>query len=135
MKQIIEKKTILAADDQSGQRLILDMLLSSDYDLTLANDGRQVLEHLKTHTPDLIILDIEMPVINGLEICDRIKKVKRLQHVPVIILTAADDERSQTLAKISKADAYITKPLTGKNFSSTVQEMLSRPRNATASEA
>jgi len=123
------RKTILAADDQAGQRLILDMLLSSDYDLTVVKDGKEALEHLKTHTPDLIILDIEMPVINGLEICDRIKKVKRLYQVPVIILTAAEDERSQTLAKMSKADAYVTKPLAGKNFSAKVAEMLERSQS------
>ena len=121
------KKTILAADDQAGQRLLLDVMLSVDYELILLKDGLEVLNYLKSNlAPDLIILDVEMPKVNGLDVCSRIKRVSRLQDIPVMILTANDDEATKTLAEMSKADRLVYKPLSGKDFSSIVKDLVNK---------
>ncbi len=121
-----QQKTILIADDEPGQRALLEMVLSAEgYRVTAVEDGRQVLDYLKEQTPDLMILDVKMPVLSGIDVCDRVKRIKRLQHIPIIILTALKDERIQTEARLAKADAVVLKPLSGKDFRLKVKSLLS----------
>jgi CheY-like chemotaxis protein len=128
--------TILIADDQNGQRVVLDMLLSLEgYQLELVADGREALDYLKDHTPDLAILDIDMPFLTGIEICDRMRRVPRLRPVPVIILTGLRDESSLTMARLVQADRVIMKPLEGKDFREIVRELISTPRKITPVDA
>ncbi|MBA2665745.1 MAG: response regulator [Trueperaceae bacterium] len=97
--------------------MVLDMILSVDaYDVVHASDGRETLEWLKGNTPDLAILDVAMPFVDGIDICTRMKKVSRLKDVPVIILTALRDERTRQRARLAPADALVAKPLEGKDF-------------------
>lgn len=116
---------VLIADDQEGHRKLLDLLLSLEgYELTLVEDGREALEHLQTHTPDLAILDVTMPFLSGLEVADRIRRVARLKDVKIIVLTAMRDERTRDLARAAKVDALVLKPLEGKDFRALVREVL-----------
>jgi len=119
--------TILVAEDLAGQRMILDMLLTVDgYDVQLVEDGVQALNYLKDHTPDLAILDVKMPNLDGIEVCRRMKKVTRLKAVPVIILTAMRDEATLQAARLAGADEIIVKPLEGKDFRDQVRRLLER---------
>jgi len=125
-----KKASILVADDLAGQRLILEMLLSVDgYDVTTVEDGKAALEFLKDHTPDLAILDVKMPYLTGIEVCDRMKRIPRLKHVPVLILTALRDEDTVQRAYDSQADEVIMKPLEGKDFRQTVKDLLAKGGN------
>ncbi len=122
--------TILIADDNAGQRNVLDLVLSADgYHVDAVQDGREALTYLKTNTPDLIILDVLMPHFSGLEVCGRVKRVPRLKHVPVMILTSLQDEETLASADMARADRLIIKPLSGKNLRSIVYELL-EPRFA-----
>jgi DNA-binding response OmpR family regulator len=117
--------TILVVDDHSGQRVILDMLLTLDgYEVVGLQDGREALEYLKTNTPSLVVLDVNMPFMSGTEICSRMRRIHRLARVPVIILTAMRDEKTLTEARLARADAVISKPLEGKDFRALVKELL-----------
>lgn len=121
--------TILVADDAEGQRMLLEMLLSADgHDVHSVADGRAALAYLKTATPDLAILDVAMPFVTGVDVCDRMRRVPRLRAVPVIILTALDDDRTRDMAHMAKADAVVTKPLEGKDFRAIVNEVLAAAR-------
>jgi CheY-like chemotaxis protein len=105
--------------------MVLEMLLSVDgYDVTTVEDGKAALDYLKGHTPGLAILDVKMPFMTGIEICDRMKRIPRLARVPVIILTAMRDEATMNAAKDAKADAVVLKPLEGKDFRQTVRRLL-----------
>lgn len=116
---------ILIADDQEGHRKLLDLLLSIEgYELTMAEDGREALEHLQQHTPDLAILDVTMPFLSGLEVADRMRRVGRLKDVKIIVLTASRDERTRELARLAKVDALVLKPLEGKDFRALVKAVL-----------
>ncbi|MFA5550089.1 MAG: response regulator [Trueperaceae bacterium] len=126
-----KKASILVADDLAGQRLILEMLLSVDgYNVTAVEDGKAALEYLRGNTPDLAILDVKMPYLTGIEVCDRMKRIPRLKHVPVIILTALRDEDTLQRARDSQADDVIMKPLEGKDFRQTVKDMLAKSAGA-----
>jgi len=121
---------ILVADDQEGQLVLIDMLLSLDgYEVVTVEDGRLALEWLAKNTPDMAILDVQMPFVDGIEICRRIKKISRLHGVPVMILTATRDEAKLEAARHAGANAVMRKPLEGKDFRSRVRELLT-PRPA-----
>lgn len=117
--------TILVADDLAGQRMVLEMLLSLDgYEVHSVEDGREALEYLQHNTPHLAILDVNMPHMTGIDVCDRMKRVPRLRDVPVIILTVMRDDRTTATARIAGADAIVMKPLEGKDFRAIVRDLL-----------
>lgn len=117
--------TLLIADDQAGQRAVLEMLLSLEgYELVTVEDGREALEWLKQNTPDLAILDVNMPHVDGLDVCRRMKRVTRLRQVPVLILTALRDDATMAAADEAEADVVVRKPLEGKDFREHVQRLL-----------
>ncbi|MEJ2356547.1 MAG: response regulator [Deinococcales bacterium] len=126
-----EPARILVADDDEGQRLVLDMLLTADgHTVDAVEDGREALDYLKETTPDLVILDVSMPGMSGIDICHRLKRIPRLQHVPVVILTALTDERTREMARVARADVIVNKPLEGKDFRATVRDLLTAGRSA-----
>jgi DNA-binding response OmpR family regulator len=110
------RPTVLIADDEPSIRQFLEVILSADFDVASVPDGRAAADYLKVNTPDLIILDVNMPHVNGLDLCSKLKRMLRFEHTPIIILTANQDERTKDHAKLSKADVFVTKPLSGKNF-------------------
>lgn len=123
--------SILVADDLEGQRLVLEMLLSVDgYDVTMVEDGKAALDYLKTNTPDLAILDVKMPYLTGIEVCRRMKRIPRLKHVPVMILTALRDDETVRSAWEHHADEVILKPLEGKDFRETVKRLIAKGQGA-----
>lgn len=120
---------ILVADDQEGQLVLVDMLLSIDgYEIVTVQDGREALEWLSRNTPDAAVLDVQMPFVDGIEVCRRIKAVRRLKHVPVAILTGMRDEGKLESARIAGADAIVRKPLEGKDFRATVRDLVAAGR-------
>lgn len=103
------------------------MLLSVDgYDVHLVEDGLEALQYLKDNTPDLAILDVMMPNVNGIEVCLRMKRNVRLRDVPVMMLTALRDESTKAEIDAAKAEALIYKPLEGKDFRETVKSLLNQ---------
>ncbi len=124
-----DTRTILVAEDDVAFTVVVEMLLSVDgHDVVKVADGREALAWLKEHTPDLAILDVAMPHLSGIEVCSRMKRVRRLQDVPVIILTGLRDAATRELARQAKADALVLKPLEGKDFRTLVQRVLAGER-------
>ena len=105
-----EAKTLLIVDDNADIRTYLRTILKGKYQLFEAEDGQKGLEIAKEQVPDLIISDVMMPVMNGLEFCQRIKDDMVTSHIPVILLTARALNQHQIEGYESGADAYITKP-------------------------
>ena len=117
------------ADDDEAFTVVVDMLLSADgHDVVKVVDGREALAWLKDHTPDLAILDVAMPHLDGIEVCSRMKRVRRLKDVPVIILTGLRDAATRASARQAKADALVIKPLEGKDFRALVRRVLAGER-------
>jgi two-component system cell cycle sensor histidine kinase/response regulator CckA len=103
--------TILVVDDVVSNRDTLrELLESDDYLLVEAEDGPTALQRAEEVSPDLVLLDIMMPGMNGYEVCRRLRASKRLAEVPVIMVTALDDQASRITGIEAGADDFITKP-------------------------
>ncbi|PWE16478.1 PleD family two-component system response regulator [Marinicauda salina] len=103
---------ILVVDDNETNRRLLEARLSAEYfEVTLAADGEQCLELARTTDPDLIILDIMMPGLNGFEVCRRLKSDPATRHVPVIMVTALDERDDRIKGLEAGADDFLTKPV------------------------
>jgi len=112
---------ILVVDDESQITRVLRTTLSAQgYEIRVANDGETALEIVKDFTPDLVITDLMMPNMNGIELCRRLRKTS---NVPILVLSVRGEERSKIEALDSGADDYITKPF-------STGELLARVRAA-----
>lgn len=117
--------TILIVDDAPEGRVLLERLLTTEgYDLAFAGDGIEALAKAAALTPDLILMDVMMPHMNGFEVCQRLRADPVLAKVPVILITALDDRASRLHGLELGADDFVTKP-----FDQT--ELLTRVRAIT----
>ncbi len=116
------KLVILIVDDQTTNLKILSSVLSRKYSLSLANSGPNALKYLEDHKPDLILLDVMMPDMDGYEVCTQIKNNDQIKDIPVIFLTAKTDIEDVVKGFDSGAVDYITKPF-------NITELLVRVRN------
>ena len=116
---------ILIADDSDSHLKLMEVMLHSKaYNIITACDGPEVLAHLREHTPDLIIMDIHMPGLTGIDLCGRIRKVPRLKDVPVILVTAGEDQRLKEEADWVKATSFLRKPLSSQELREKVWQAL-----------
>lgn len=119
---------ILVIDDDSATlRLIGYMLERGGFQVQLAGDGEEGLAKAFQQPPDLIILDVMMPGLNGYQVCQRLRADSRTAHVPVIILTARSQRVDQRTALDAGADLYMSKPVTPDELVARVNELLSKP--------
>jgi putative two-component system response regulator len=103
--------TILIVDDEPAGRETLESILEPEgYYLVLAENGYQAIEQARVILPDVILLDVMMPGINGFEVCRRIRSEKELAEVPILFLTALDDRQSLLNGLEAGADDFISKP-------------------------
>lgn len=108
---LLEKKKIVAVDDSGIILKMLIKVLGEKYDLHAFSGGRRALQFLRERTPDLIILDIDMPEINGYEMLKMIKEREHLKNVPVIFLTSNNDKSHVVKAVAGGARDYVVKPI------------------------
>jgi two-component system KDP operon response regulator KdpE len=121
-----DHKHILVVDDESQITRVLRTSLSSHgYDIRVANDGETALEIMKDWTPDLVITDLAMPNMDGLELCRRLRTTT---HVPIIVLSVRGDERVKVKALDAGADDYVTKPFGMEELLARVRANLRRQR-------
>ena len=119
-----DASTVLIVDDNSDIRAYLRSILQGQYRLLEAEDGQRGLELAREQVPDLIVSDVMMPVMNGLEFCQQVKKDNISSHIPVILLTARALEKHQIEGYESGADAYITKPFSPELLLARIDNLL-----------
>jgi DNA-binding response OmpR family regulator len=120
--------TILLVDDEDAVRKVLAFPLERDgFDVVQAADGEEALKQFAAHDVDLVVLDIMLPRLDGLEVC---KRLRATSTVPIIMLTARDDELDKVIGLELGADDYITKPFSIREFRSRVRALLRRARAA-----
>ncbi|MEZ9819954.1 HD domain-containing phosphohydrolase [Shewanella sp. 10N.286.45.A1] len=107
----MDKATILVVDDTPENIDILVGILSSDYKIRVAIDGPKALALAQKSTPDIILLDVMMPGMNGYEVCERLKQDQLTCHIPVIFVTALAETSDETQGFALGAVDYITKPV------------------------
>jgi len=127
--------TVMIVDDNPTARETLVAILEGEgYDLQLAKDGLQALEMLKQLQPDLILLDIMMPGMDGFEVCRRIRATPQLAEVPIILLTALDDRDSLLRGIESGADDFLSKPADRRELVARVRTITRLNRYRTLTE-
>ena len=116
------KHTILICDDEEGIRESFKLILDGKYDLKFAVTGIEAVDMLKTLSPDVMLLDIKMPKMHGMEILKQVKRLRPL--LPVIIVTGYQSvEMAQEALKLGAAD-YIPKPFESKQILKAVEQSL-----------
>ena len=118
------KKILIVEDEKQLQNLLAIFLRPRGFELVTAGDGREALEVLEDGIPDLVLLDIKLPVMDGFEFFRRMKKVLGTKRVPVIMVTALKTEEAQREARELGAADYITKPFKAHQILETVKKHL-----------
>jgi len=119
-----ESSTILLVDDEDSVQKLLSYPLERDgYRVLAAKDGEEALSKFASEPVDLVVLDLMLPKLDGLEVC---KRLRSQSTVPIIMLTARDDELDKVLGLELGADDYITKPFSIREFRSRVRALLRR---------
>src|SRR6266498_5704483 len=104
--------TILIVDDEpSGRETLAALLHKQGYQLAYASDGRGALAQAAALNPDMILLDVMMPGMDGFEVCRRLRATPGVAEVPIIMVTALDDRESRLRGIEAGADDFVTKPL------------------------
>lgn len=120
-------KTILVVDDEQD---ILDFieynLKAEGFKVLKAENGQMGIELAREHKPSLVLLDIMMPKMNGLEVCEKLQSDKNVSSIPIIFLTARDDELTEVQGLNLGADDYISKPISTRKLMSRIKAVLRR---------
>ena len=127
---VVKDKKILMVDDDVDFCAAVKLLLESkSYEVVLAYDGKEGLEKARAVGPDMVILDVMMPEMNGYDVCVVLKADPKLSQIPVILLTAVDQAMFKTaytkeMGLMTEADDYIAKPVDSTELVRRVEELL-----------
>ncbi|HCK41715.1 MAG: DNA-binding response regulator [Planctomycetaceae bacterium] len=123
----MSKASILIVEDDSSLAEVLDYNLSQDgFDTRVARDGQQGLREIRLRCPDLVVLDLMLPMIDGLEICRQLRADPTTQDLLVLMLTARSEESDQLVGFSVGADDYVTKPFSLKVLLQRINALLRR---------
>jgi CheY-like chemotaxis protein len=120
----MDKKKILVADDEPNIRLLVSSMLSQDYIVIAASDGEEAIALARRQKPDLILMDIMMPKMDGYAACSVLKADPATRAIPVVMLTGVAHKLNKRLAKEVDADGYITKPFGREELLNTIAKLL-----------
>lgn len=123
-EQSILKPKILIVDDETFNVELLEGYLSKDYSIMKAYNGNEALEIVGKTPPDLIILDIMMPDINGLQVCKIIKNDEKTSFIPIIIVTALNEKEIKIQAIEAGTDDFLNKPIDSIELTTRVRSLL-----------
>ncbi len=120
-----KKATILIVEDnQESIDLLVYFLQPAGYTILTASDGYQAIEMVENHAPDIILLDIMLPGLDGYEVCERLKKNERTFHIPIIMITALKELKDKIRALEAGADDFISKPFDSVELLARVKSLL-----------
>jgi len=118
-------KRILVVEDQEDNRQILrDLLASTDYEIMEAENGLEALAAVAKHRPDLILMDIQLPILDGYEATRRIKADPELRSIPIIAVTSYALSGDEAKAREAGCDAYVPKPYSPRQLLAKIKEFL-----------
>lgn len=123
----VRRSVVLVADDDPGHLRLMELVLGAHhFAVVCVENGEEAMEYLEANTPDLMILDVQMPFATGLDVCERARRMPRLRSTPVIIMTALTDAETERRAGEVGATVVMHKPLTSATIRGAVQDLLQR---------
>ncbi len=130
-----ERLRILLVDDEpSIVKMVGKRLEGEGFEVLIATDGQDALTKARTQLPDLIVLDLMLPKLNGYEVCTMLKQDARYQKIPVVLFTAKTQEKDEKLGMECGANAYVRKPFRAQELLETIRGLLpavpSQPKEA-----
>lgn len=129
------EKILLVDDEPDILEFLKYNLKKNGYDVATASDGAKAIKKAETFKPDLIILDIMMPLMDGIETCQALRQRTAFKYTPIAFLTAKDEDFTQIKALDIGGDDYITKPIKPRVLISRIQALLRRSNRPTESES
>jgi two-component system cell cycle response regulator DivK len=121
----MNKRVLIVEDNDLNMKLFHDLLEAHGYDTLQSKDGKEALRIARQHHPDLILMDIQLPEVSGLEVTKWIKEDDDLKGIPIIAVTAFAMKGDEEKIREGGCEAYIAKPISVANFLSTVERFLS----------
>lgn len=120
------KKILIVDDEREYIQLLTNRLEAAEYQVVSAQDGQEALEKAKREKPDLIILDLMLPKMDGYKVCALLKKDTRYAKIPIVMFTARAQESDEKLGFECGADAYLTKPFDAQILLAKIQELVEK---------
>ncbi|MFY9814076.1 MAG: response regulator [Dehalococcoidales bacterium] len=124
MEQVENKKKVLIVDDEPNVRRLLHTILGKTFDVLEAEDGRQAIEITNSQKPDVVLMDMMMPKMDGLTACHMIKNDPATKSIPVIMVTAIGFELNVKLSQQMGASGYVTKPFSSEDLLGKITQVL-----------
>ena len=118
------KKILVVDDNESFLDMLVFALKTEGFKVTGVQDGLEALTQAKHIKPDLIILDLMIPHLDGHKVCRLIKRDREIQHIPVLIITSRDTDEDRTKAKEDGAEGFLAKPATVDEILTTIEDLL-----------
>jgi two-component system cell cycle response regulator DivK len=120
----VAKKVLVVEDNELNLKLFCDLLQAHSFETTPVRDGREAIEHARLFLPDLIVMDIQLPHVSGIELIETLKRDRALAAIPVMAVTAYAAKGDEERIRAAGAEAYISKPVTVMNFMSAVNKLV-----------
>ncbi|NCN84342.1 MAG: response regulator [Sphingomonadales bacterium] len=120
------KRVLVVEDNELNLKLFCDLLRAHAFVVEPVSDGREVLEKARSFVPNLIIMDIQLPHVSGLELIEQIKKDGQLKIIPIMAVTAYAGKGDEDRILSAGAEAYVSKPISVAKFIESVQQVLHR---------
>lgn len=121
---MMSKKVLIVEDNELNMKLFHDLLDSQGYQTLQTREGLQAMALARAHSPDLILMDIQLPEISGLEVTKWLKDDEELAHIPIIAVTAFAMKGDEERIRQGGCEAYISKPISVMHFLETVRKHL-----------
>jgi len=122
----VAKRVLVVEDNELNLKLFCDLLRAHGFVMEPVSDGREVLEKARSFVPNLIVMDIQLPHVSGLELIEQIKKDSQLKIIPIMAVTAYAGKGDEDRILSAGAEAYVSKPISVAKFIESVQQVLNR---------
>lgn len=119
-----KKRILIVEDNELNKKLFRDLLEANGYDVAQTSDGMEVLGLLRQNRPDLVLMDIQLPEVSGLEVTRWMKSDPALKDIPVVAITAFAMKGDEERIRAGGCDGYISKPISVPSFLATVKKFL-----------
>jgi two-component system cell cycle response regulator DivK len=118
------KRILIVEDTEDNRQIMRDLLTNAGYDIVEAHDGQAAVTAAAEHRPDLILMDIQLPILNGYEAIRRIKADPGLRSIPIVAVTSYALSGDKEAARIAGCAGYVAKPFSPRQLLATVRDLL-----------